>query len=446
MAGFSLQLIAVLLLLGALIAFLADFLGLYLGKRRISVGRLRPRHTARLIAVLAGMLITGVTVTISAALIPQVRDAFLRLEGLRREARVLQAENRELLAAVQSARQQASRAREEGRRAQAEREKALASAQEAETGLAVARRELTATRAKFEERRARLAKTEQQLQQVRQGYETARTRLAQAQTEVEAAEKNVERARRTVQSYSEEVTRLTTERERVRAEVTALQSSLADMMALVQAIGEGEVIYKVSDEIARTVVPRGQTKAEVLAALTALLQQAEAAAREKGAVPGPEGTVLVPFALGLEPVTFAQVFDTLAQEIAGAELETVVQAYARVNAYKGAQVVADFRAFRNRLILRRGEALAHRTLDAFLSDRQLAAAVLALLQEARDRARDLGLMPGPGGQFLDVPVDEVVEVILQIRRMWGSVSVSLVAASETWTAGPLLTKFVVQPA
>lgn len=63
-----------MVLVGGLVAFIADKMGRTLGKKRLTLFNMRPRHTAMLITVLAGMLIPFVTVLFVAAVSNEARQ------------------------------------------------------------------------------------------------------------------------------------------------------------------------------------------------------------------------------------------------------------------------------------------------------------------------------------------------------------------------------------
>ena len=89
---YSAAFIVALLAFGGLAAYLGDVLGYRLGKRRLSLLRLRPRTTARLVGIVAGILIPAVTVFIGALLVPEVRLAVLRIDSIRQELAQLTSE------------------------------------------------------------------------------------------------------------------------------------------------------------------------------------------------------------------------------------------------------------------------------------------------------------------------------------------------------------------
>lgn len=83
--------LALFVLMGGLIAYVGDWLGRKLGKKRLRLAGLRPRHTAVVFTVISGMLIPVATtyaiLTISApvrewmAKGPQIVREYKELEG-----------------------------------------------------------------------------------------------------------------------------------------------------------------------------------------------------------------------------------------------------------------------------------------------------------------------------------------------------------------------------
>ena len=81
---YGITLILVLAVVGGVIAFIGDRLGTRIGKRRLSIFGLRPRHTAVVVTVFTGVCITTVTFGVMAAVSENVRTALFGMERLNR--------------------------------------------------------------------------------------------------------------------------------------------------------------------------------------------------------------------------------------------------------------------------------------------------------------------------------------------------------------------------
>ncbi|HNV71436.1 MAG TPA: DUF3084 domain-containing protein [Candidatus Ozemobacteraceae bacterium] len=74
--------VLVLLVVSAIVAYLGDLLGTWVGKRRLTIFGLRPRATAILVAISTGMLITTITLLTAAAISSEVRIALFSVQEL----------------------------------------------------------------------------------------------------------------------------------------------------------------------------------------------------------------------------------------------------------------------------------------------------------------------------------------------------------------------------
>ncbi len=94
-------LIPVLILLSGAIALVGNVVGRNIGRGRLSLFGLRPRHTAQLVTVATGMVITVTTLVIVLVVSQAARDAFFRLNQFVQESQRLEAETRQLEAEIQ---------------------------------------------------------------------------------------------------------------------------------------------------------------------------------------------------------------------------------------------------------------------------------------------------------------------------------------------------------
>jgi uncharacterized protein (DUF3084 family) len=83
MFPFALQVVVLLFIIGGLIAYIGNYVGRYIGKRRLTIFNLRPRHTATAITVISGTLIAVSTLLVLLAVSQDARTAFLGLEKLK---------------------------------------------------------------------------------------------------------------------------------------------------------------------------------------------------------------------------------------------------------------------------------------------------------------------------------------------------------------------------
>jgi len=80
---YSLILVFILIIISGLIAFIGDWVGLKIGKKRVSIFGLRPHHTAIVITIISGILIAIITITMLAISSNDVRTALFGMEELK---------------------------------------------------------------------------------------------------------------------------------------------------------------------------------------------------------------------------------------------------------------------------------------------------------------------------------------------------------------------------
>jgi len=80
---YSLILILVVIIISGLIAFVGDWVGLKIGKKRITIFGLRPHSTAIFITIISGILIAIITITILTISSNDVRTALFGMEELK---------------------------------------------------------------------------------------------------------------------------------------------------------------------------------------------------------------------------------------------------------------------------------------------------------------------------------------------------------------------------
>ncbi|MBA7586063.1 hypothetical protein ES708_28059 [subsurface metagenome] len=89
---YSLVLVFTVIIISGLIAFVGDWVGLKIGKKRVTIFGLRPRFTAIFITIISGILIAIITVTILAISSNDVRTALFGMEELKEKLSYLSRE------------------------------------------------------------------------------------------------------------------------------------------------------------------------------------------------------------------------------------------------------------------------------------------------------------------------------------------------------------------
>ena len=103
---YGVLLIVVLIITGGAIAFIGDRLGSKVGKKKLSIFGLRPRHTSIIVTIFTGVCITTLTFGVMAAASQNVRTALFGMEKLNQKMKTTQASLNQATEDLQAAQQQ----------------------------------------------------------------------------------------------------------------------------------------------------------------------------------------------------------------------------------------------------------------------------------------------------------------------------------------------------
>jgi len=215
--------IALLLLpiVGAAIAWAGDVIGSALGRGRRSVFGLRPRSTARLVAVIVGAVLPLAGLLFAMVVSDDAKVALLHLRELRQQAARLDAENTRLQASVQEARRQAGAAKSKVDQAESK----LAGTEQV---LRASKSILTTTQATLETNRKKLTSVQSDLQTTRGNLSEARSGLSEARSSLSEARSSLSEARSSLQQARAELTTAKSELDGARKDLERRQADLKD--------------------------------------------------------------------------------------------------------------------------------------------------------------------------------------------------------------------------
>ena len=413
---YGILLIALLVVVSGLIAYVGDIVGRRLGRKRLSLFGMRPRHTAIAISVLAGMVITLVTLGVAMGVSKDVKDGFLRVAEMRRAQGELSRRIKDLTertAAMESARK------------------------DAEQRVREAKSELASTRDELDQQKEKLAAETRKLEKTSKA-------LREAETQLKTAARILSEQWRTTEALEADIARATRE----------------------AAVGRAvPILFGAEQPLDVELIQGGQPTREVRKQLDALVNRLEEKTREAGARPLPNtknAIIIRHLMLDEDKKSVAyfsgeQVLDAIARQLHEAAGGIIVRAFSVFNTHEGEPAYVDFQLFNNLLVYERGETLAETILDGRISEPALMAALVSLLRdEVGTKAREKNVMPRLGplgsdaigssrGAVGEMSYEQLFNHIEELLRIGGPARVTAVAAEETWTIGPLKVDFLIEP-
>jgi uncharacterized protein (DUF3084 family) len=349
-------LILTLLVLGGVLSTLGDRLGSRVGKARLSLFNLRPKHTAVVITVLTGSLISAISLGLMLLVSERLRTGLFELDRL--EDRVKRSR---LQLATSRAQLQASQA------------------------------EVTASRSRLEASRAEVAKAVQGQQRVRQELSQAEQRATRLRAEL--APLQAQRAR-----LEQERTRLAGEVRRRDGEIRSTETKLAELTRRIEAgskeldsleanliaLRRGDVVITSGQPLASAKV-KLERPSQAREVITALLQQANLNAYRQVLPNEPPNRQIL-----LVPTSDINKLE----EMLSRPGSWVLSIRSAANVLRGEKQVLAFPDLRpNRKVVEAGQILASTTLEGDLRDPvQIARRLNLLLAAAYARAQRQGTL------------------------------------------------------
>lgn len=203
--------IGLMVILGGVSAYVADVLGFKIGKKRISLYRMRPKHVAMVSVTIAGMLIPLITIGLVAALSSDVREWLGRGRTAIVELKEVAAERDRIKdESVRLEREKASLSNKitlgsiELQKQQKELEKQLG--------------EVKAQRAQLAQLEGRLSSVQSRLQGLEKNYQAAKSQVGQATEKLDAQRKQLESERKKLTILQQQRKTLEAQLQRVRKE------------------------------------------------------------------------------------------------------------------------------------------------------------------------------------------------------------------------------------
>jgi uncharacterized protein (DUF3084 family) len=392
MSGISL--ITVLVITGGVIAFIGDRLGTKIGKKRLSIFGLRPRHTSIIITIFTGIVITTLTFGVMAAASDNVRTALFGMEKLNRTMQ----ETKNNLENTQA-------------------------------DLAMAKSEQEKTDAALQQSKAdvdRLNKQQKTLEDEAAKLQSGITELESAKAQLTAKNEELSGSNEKLLAAND---KLTDDNKSLEQRTQQLRDGLI-------TIREGDIAFRAGEIIASGVI-RGNRSVEDVAADMQTL--AALANRNVSARFGSDRS-------DKEIWIYQPEYDTAVENIAKSSRDMVVRIVAAGNLVRGEEVRTNLELYPNSVIFRDKEFIIARPYDMMAgSDAEAEQTIMNFLKDVNFAATSKGILPDPlRGTVGVMEGAQFYEIVAQLRGQRGPVILSAYANGNTDASGPLRLKINVE--
>lgn len=387
---YGLGLVLMLVVVGGIIAFIGDRIGMKVGRKRLSIFGLRPKHTSMLITVITGIVVAATSVLVMSIVSQDVRTALFRMHEIKAT---------------------------------------LASTQDQ---LSTAFSQLTT---KEEE----LVKGEARVRELQGEIDSLTSQIGGLSAELAKVQEERAKAREDKEKLEEESKALETLIGDLTKEANELYEFIGLMRKFLEGLQLSDITYR-SEEIILAKVMDGKAKPEsIREEISGFLQQAnKLALGRKASIEGSDEEAIIFFMDNLETIT---------EKIAKAEGPVVIRLVSATNAFVGQPVYAYLQIFENKLLFKSGQVVVERTIDGSMGQDVVQDELMNLLMAANDEATRLGMVTDIEGRVGQVSYSEFNEAKSQIMESGEKVHVLAVAMQDTWnTKPPLKIAFKVESA
>ena len=408
----GIYLILVMIVTGGAIAFIGDKLGTKVGKKRLSIFGLRPRHTSMIVTVLTGSLITALSIGFMALISQNVRTALFGMDELRA---TMNATIAELDATTENL-----------FKAQTEFEQANENLRASKIEIAALKDEQETLRSEQEELRAesdRLKAGNEKLESTNAELAALNENLSGTNAALESDNKKLADFNVTLTADNE---RLTSDNDKLTSDNTELEQRNRRLREGIIAIREGDITLRAGEVLASGIIRGGRSGDEISADIQSIADRATQNLIERFGG-NEDNSVWI----------YQPEFQRVLGEIESSDRDMVLRISAAGNLVRGEPVRTRLEVYPNHQIFSKGEQILVKTYE--ISDEMPAERILQdFLTEINGIAIERGILADPltgsVGRMEGTQLYEVLDALIDAK---GTVQLTATARDETTSQGPL---------
>lgn len=391
---YGIMLIVVLVLTGGVIAFIGDRLGSKVGKKKLSLFGLRPRHTSILVTIITGILITTVTFGILAIASKDVRTALFGMNKLKAELN----EKQSML-------------------------------EEASGALVNVKNDLNTTKEEYAKSKKDLEETQEDLEIAQQAAELLRQEQVALQNRNQELWSNNQTLIEHNQSLVENNQFLLANNESLKADNLELEKTNNDLQEGIENIRERPIIYRVGELLASGVIKKTDDPVKIQNDLNQIIALANSKIIDRLGTEGSKDGVWI------YPIEYQKAMDRLKQ----AKGDTVIRLIVAANLVKGDPVLTELEMHPNRVVYQENEFVYQKIYNVPIDGSNSEMLISDFLRNVNMTAINNGILPNPlTGTVGVINGNQIYAIEKALAENRGKdVLISAFAAADTEVLGPL---------
>lgn len=388
------MLIVVLVLTGGVIAFIGDRLGSKVGKKKLSLFGLRPRHTSILVTIITGILITTVTFGILAIASKDVRTALFGMNKLKAELN----EKQSML-------------------------------EEASGALVNVKNDLNMTKEEYAKSKKDLEETQEDLEIAQQAAELLRQEQVALQNRNQELWSDNQTLIEHNQSLAENNQFLLANNESLKADNLELEKTNNDLQEGIENIRERPIIYRVGELLASGVIKKTDDPVKIQNDLNQIIALANSKIIDRLGTEGSKDGVWI------YPIEYQKAMDRLKQ----AKGDTVIRLIVAANLVKGDPVLTELEMHPNRVVYQENEFVYQKIYNVPIDGSNSEMLISDFLRNVNMTAINNGILPNPlTGTVGVINGNQIYAIEKALAENRGKdVLISAFAAADTEVLGPL---------
>lgn len=413
---YGLVLIAVIAVMGGAIAYIGDKLGTRVGKKKLTIFGLRPKHTSIVVTIITGILIAASTLGVLTLVSHDVRTALFGMEALKAELTSLSQEVLNKNVELDASRKE----------------------------LEEKTKEYSALTAKIKETMDKLNSISRELQSVTDERDKAAAALVKVQADYALARGDLNKAQQEIAALQATKSQLDTRINQLSEAKTSLQKDVDQLSQLtdnlkkgLQFVREGAVVFRAGEVLYTATLHSGGNNAATQQALADIAYKANQAIIDKLGVDNKNLDVLWIAKADIEQA--ADIID------ANPDTDIIVRLSATGNIIYGEPVIAQIQLFPSHLVYSKGDVVYAEIVDSGRETHQAEEMVLSFLQKVNVSATKKGMLPDPiQGTVGTMSGAQLYDTINKVKRYDGKVQLTAIAKNDVHTVGPLSIEINVQ--
>lgn len=388
------MLIVVLVLTGGVIAFIGDRLGSKVGKKKLSLFGLRPRHTSILVTIITGILITTVTFGILAIASKDVRTALFGMNKLKAELN----EKQSML-------------------------------EEASGALVNVKNDLNTTKEEYAKSKKDLEETQEDLEIAQQAAELLRQEQVALQNRNQELWSDNQTLIENNQSLAQNNQFLLANNESLKADNLELEKTNSDLQEGIENIRERPIIYRVGELLASGVIKKTDDPVKIQNDLNQIIALANSKIIDRLGTEGSKDGVWI------YPIEYQKAMDRLKQ----AKGDTVIRLIVAANLVKGDPVLTELEMHPNRVVYQENEFVYQKIYNVPIDGSNSEMLISDFLRNVNMTAINNGILPNPlTGTVGVINGNQIYAIEKALAENRGKdVLISAFAAADTEVLGPL---------